>query len=160
MKGEQKKIYSIGQIKKMVARAKKAGQTVVTTNGCFDILHIGHVRYLNYAREHGDMLIVGVNSDSSVRSNKGAARPIVPERERAEVVAALRSVDAVFIFSDKTPEKWLRVLKPHIHVKGADRTLSEILEKKVVESGGGKIVRAPYQKSHSTTHLISKIRAH
>ena len=157
MKAGATNVRPFGVIQKMVRSAKAAGKKVVTTNGCFDILHVGHVRYLERAKSLGDLLIVGVNSDSSVRTNKGPSRPIVPERERAEVIASLKSVDAVFIFNDATPVGWLKELKPHIHVKGADRGLGEIIEKKTVEEGGGRIVRAPYVKDRSTTNIVRRI---
>lgn len=158
MKASPGNVRPLGEVARMVKNAKAAGKKVVTTNGCFDILHIGHVRYLDRARKLGDMLVVGVNSDSSVRALKGAGRPIQPARERAEVVAALRSVDAVFIFSETTPVKWLTILKPHIHVKGGDRTMREIVEKEVVEKSGGTIVIVPLTKGRSSSRLIKKIR--
>src|SRR3989344_3920396 len=109
-------------------------------------------------RGQGDLLIVGINSDGSVRRNKGPGRPLTPARERAEIVAALRSVDAVFMYDELTPIAWIKLLKPHIHVKGADRTMDQIVEKEAVESAGGKVVRAPYLKNKSTTGIIAKIR--
>jgi len=157
MKAGATNVRPFGAIQKMVRSAKAAGKKVVTTNGCFDILHVGHVRYLERAKSLGDLLIVGVNSDRSVRTNKGPSRPIVPERERTEVIASLKAVDAVFIFNDATPVEWLRKLKPHIHVKGADRSIGEIIEKKTVEEGGGRIVRAPYVKDRSTTNIVQRI---
>ena len=131
---------------------------MVTTNGSFDILHTGHVSNLIFAKKQGDVLIVGVNSDSSVRRNKGVGRPFTPARERAEIIASLKPVDAVFIYEELTPVKWIKILKPHVHVKGADRTMAEIVEKEAVESVGGKVVRAPYLKNKSTTGIIAKIR--
>lgn len=142
-----------------VKREKKKGKKIVTTNGCFDILHIGHIRSLTEAKALGDVLVVGVNSDASVRAFKGRNRPIVPERERAEIVAMLKPVDAVFIFGEEDPRKWLAKLKPNIHVKGGDRNMNEIIEKDVVESGGGKIVLLPLKKGRSTTNIIEKIRS-
>lgn len=151
-------VLSFATIRRFVTEAKTAGRRVVTTNGSFDILHIGHVRNLAFAKRQGDALIVGVNSDASVRSYKGFGRPITPALERAEIVAALKYVDAVFIFNDATPVKWLKILRPHVHVKGADRTMDQIPEQTVVESGGGVVVRAPYLKNKSTTGIIKKIR--
>lgn len=142
-----------------IARAAKArGAKVVTTNGCFDLLHIGHVRYLKWAKRQGDILIVGVNSDASVRRLKGPSRPMTPEKERAEILAALRAVDAVFIFKETTPERWLKKLKPNVHVKGGDRAMEEIVEKRVVEDGGGRVILAPHTKSRSTTRLLKRFK--
>jgi len=142
-----------------VQRAKKRGLTIVTSNGCFDILHIGHLRNLEYAKRHGDILIVGINSDNSVKRIKGPQRPIVPSEERAAMLAALKPVDAVFIYNEDTPEKWLAKLAPNVHVKGADRREREIPEKKIVLEGGGRLVLAPITKSRSTSALISRIRS-
>ncbi len=151
------RVLPFRQIVKMVREAKAAGKRVVTSNGTFDIVHIGHVRNLAYAKKHGDMLIVGINSDSSVRRNKGPGRPINTARERAEVVAAMRSVDAVFIYNDLTPIPRLKVLRSHVHVKGADRSRGQLVERQAVESFGGKIVRVPYLKNKSTTGIIEQI---
>ena len=141
-----------------VKREKKRGKKIVTTNGCFDILHVGHIRSLTVAKELGDILVVGINSDASVRALKGNDRPIVPEEERAEVIAALEPVDAVFIFGEPDPRPWLAKLKPHVHAKGSDRSMNEIIEKNVVEAGGGKVVLLPLRKGRSTTDIIKKIK--
>jgi rfaE bifunctional protein nucleotidyltransferase chain/domain len=130
----------------------------VTTNGCFDILHVGHIQSLTAAKALGDVLVVGINSDASVRALKGKNRPVVPERERAEIIASLKPVDAVFVFGEADPRKWLAVLKPDVHAKGSDRTMEEIIEKDVVERGGGKIVRLSLKKGRSTTNIIEKIK--
>ena len=151
-------VRTFESVDRMVINAKAAGRKIVTTNGCFDILHVGHVRYLEGARRLGDMLVVGVNSDASVRKIKGAGRPIVPEKDRAEVVASLKSVDAVFIFNGATPTRWLKILKPYIHVKGADRTIDQIVERRAVEQGGGTVILAPCVKNISTTNIIERIR--
>lgn len=148
---------TLSKVQALVKKAKAKGLKVVTTNGCFDILHVGHVRYLSFAKKLGDLLIVGVNSDASVRKLKGIGRPICPEHERAEVVASLASVDAVFIFDDTTPMRWLKTLKPHVHVKGADRSMREIVERKTVQSYGGRIVLAPYHKDRSTSAVIRTV---
>ncbi|MDO8552925.1 MAG: adenylyltransferase/cytidyltransferase family protein [bacterium] len=158
-KGAYSKVLSFAEILKITRMAKKSGLTIVSTNGCFDILHIGHVLNLKTAKSYGDMLIVGVNSDNSVRRNKGNSRPIIPERERAEVVASLKSVDAVFIFDETTPDAWIKKLKPNVHAKGQDRTAGQIVEKKVVEAGGGRLVLIPLIKGHSTTAIIARMRA-
>lgn len=152
------KLKTLGAVAALVKKEKKRGKKIVTTNGCFDILHIGHIRSLQAAKALGDVLVVGVNSDASVRSLKGKERPIIPERERAEVIATLDPVDAVFIFREQTPRRWLAMLKPHIHVKGSDRSMNEIIEKDIVEAGGGKIILFPLQKGRSTTKIIEKIR--
>ncbi|MBI4093543.1 adenylyltransferase/cytidyltransferase family protein [Candidatus Kaiserbacteria bacterium] len=136
------------------------GRTIVTTNGCFDLLHVGHLRYLEWAKRQGDILIVGINSDASVRGNKGPSRPINPARERAEIVAALRAVDATFIFNESTPTRWLAKVKPDVHVKGADRSMREIVERHVVKRGGGKVTLAPYVKDRSTTNIIRRVKEH
>ena len=137
---------------------RSAGRTIVTTNGCFDILHVGHLRYLAWAKRQGDILVVGINSDTSVRRNKGPSRPINPARERAEIVAALRTVDATFIFDEPTPIAWLAKIKPDVHVKGGDRSIREIVEKSVVERHGGRILIAPHVKGRSTTALLQRIK--
>ena len=124
----------------------------------FDILHVGHIRSLAAAKKLGDILVVGINSDASVRALKGNDRPIVPEQERAEVIAALEPVDAVFIFGEPDPRPWLAKLKPHVHAKGSDRSMNEIIEKDVVEAGGGKVILLPLRKGMSTTDIIKKIK--
>lgn len=151
------KIKTIAAIVKIAEAAKHQGKVVVTTNGCFDLLHIGHVRNLEKAKSLGDLLIVGVNSDKSVRKNKGSSRPIVPEKERAEVLAGLKAVDYVFIFNEQTPIPWLKKLKPNIHVKGRDRTPKGIIERGVVEKNNGHIVLVTYIKGKSTTNIIKKV---
>ena len=158
MKEAAKKVKQFAEVKKLVSTAKKRGFTVVTTNGCFDLLHVGHTRYLRYARTLGDVLVVGVNSDQSVRRNKGAGRPIIPERERAELIASLEAVDYVFIFDDTTPHRFLRALIPAVHVKGGDRKLSDVVERDIVEEIGTRLVLAPYERNRSTTRLVGKIK--
>ncbi len=153
------KIKTIKEAAEIARSAKKRGMKVVTTNGCFDILHIGHIRNLEKARNLGDVLIVGVNADKSVKENKGKNRPIVPEKERAEVIAALKSVDYVFIFKDKTPNDWLKKIKPNIHVKGADRKLNQIVELETLKEIGAKLVRVPLVKGRSTSAMIARIRS-
>ena len=151
----------IGKLEDVVAfarREKKKGKKIVTTNGCFDLLHIGHIHSLRAAKKQGDILIVGINSDSSVRKIKGKLRPIVPERERAEIIAELKSVDAVIIFKESDPRKWLVKIKPDIHVKGNDRAIEDIIEKDVIERGGGRVVLLSLKKDRSTTNIINKIQ--
>ena len=150
-------IRSIPQITKLARQLRRQGKRIVTTNGCFDILHVGHVRNLEQAKALGDVLIVGVNSDKSVRSFKGHMRPIIPARERAEIVAALACVDHVLIFRERSPNRWLAAVRPHVHVKGGDRPMSEILERDVIRAGGGKIVFLPIIPGRSTTNIIGRI---
>ncbi|HEY5220736.1 MAG TPA: adenylyltransferase/cytidyltransferase family protein [Candidatus Paceibacterota bacterium] len=159
MKQSCTKIKSISEIAAIAKRAKRTGKTVVTTNGAFDLLHIGHVRNLQMAKSAGDILIVGVNSDRSVRTRKDKTRPIVPEVERAEVIAALEAVDYVFIFSTPDPIPWLEKIRPNVHAKGADRTIDQIVELSAVKKHGGKILRVPYIKGHSTSNIIKKIKS-
>lgn len=134
------------------------GRKVVFTNGVFDLLHVGHVRYLRYARSLGDVLIVGINSDRSVRGNKGSGRPIVNELERAELVAALECVNAVTIFDEPTPLALITAIQPDVLVKGADWAEDAIVGRDVVEARGGRVVRVAIEAGHSTTGIIDKVR--
>lgn len=144
-------------ILRLVKKAKAAGKIIVTTNGCFDIIHVGHIKYLEKAKSLGDILVVGINSDFSVRLNKGNTRPIVPEKERAEIIASLKAVDYVFIFNQKTPHSWLEKIRPHIHAKGSEYAPNQIPERAVVEKYKGRVVRVPQIKCKSTTNLIQKV---
>ena len=132
------KIYNLSELASILQQAKTEGGVVVTTNGCFDVLHLGHLRYLQAARQLGDLLVVAVNSDSSVRHLKGENRPLVPEAERAEMLAGLECVDYVVIFRELTPIDLLAELKPNIHVKGGDYKLEQLIERDVVEANGGE----------------------
>ena len=143
----------------LIARLRAAGKTVVVTNGVFDLLHPGHLRYLQHARRLGDALIVGIDSDRSVRMIKGSDRPITPERERAEVVAALACVDAVVIFDEETPQKVIATLQPDVLVKGADWAEDAIVGRDIVEARGGKVVRVAIEPGYSTTGIIDRIRS-
>jgi D-beta-D-heptose 7-phosphate kinase/D-beta-D-heptose 1-phosphate adenosyltransferase len=144
----------------VVARARGLGQTIVFTNGVFDVLHPGHVRYLRDARALGDLLIVGVNSDRSTRAlDKAPDRPINPEHERAEVLAALASVDAVVVFDEDTPHAIISALQPDVLVKGADWGENAIVGRDVVEARGGKVVRIELAKGYSTTAILDRIRS-
>jgi rfaE bifunctional protein nucleotidyltransferase chain/domain len=134
------------------------GQRVVFTNGVFDLLHPGHTRYLRQARALGDALIVGINSDRSVRANKGPERPITPEVERAELIAALADVDAAVVFDEDSPHAIISAILPDVLVKGADWAENAIVGREVVEGRGGRVVRMPVEKGYSTTALIEKIR--
>ena len=155
------KVLRRSELRKAVDGAKAAGKHVVFTNGCFDILHIGHVRYLQDARACGDMLVVGVNSDDSVRKLKGPERPVVPEFERIEILAALECVDYVTIFAEDTPVELILAIKPDIHVKGGDYRPEDLPEADAVRSVGGRIQIVPYTSTdtqgRSTSSLIGKI---
>ena len=141
------------------AAIRASGKKLIVTNGCFDILHLGHVSYLESARNLGDLLLVGVNGDDSARQLKGAGRPVNSEADRAATVAALASVDGVCVFADKSAKKFLFLAEPDIYVKGGDYTLDTLNqeERHVVESGGGKIVIFPLVPGRSTTALLEKI---
>jgi D-beta-D-heptose 7-phosphate kinase/D-beta-D-heptose 1-phosphate adenosyltransferase len=141
-----------------VERLRADRKLVVFTNGVFDLLHPGHLRYLQHARRLGDALIVGVNSDRSVKAIKGENRPIVPEGERAEILAALACVDVVVLFDEETPRALIALLGPDVLVKGADWSEEAIPGRDVVEARGGRVVRAPYESGHSTTEIIARIR--
>ena len=152
-----KKIVTLKQLIPIVYKIKKQNKKIVTTNGVFDILHLGHVKYLEDAKKLGDVLIIGVNTDFSVKKIKGEKRPINDEKSRVGVLAALESVDYVFLFNEKDPTSWLLKIKPDIHVKAGDYKPSQIIEKEVVEKNGGKIVIAKIESGYSTTNLINKI---
>ena len=154
----KRKIYSRNQLAEILRREKERGRVIVTTNGCFDLLHVGHLRYLQAARELGDLLVVGLNSDTSVRVIKGENRPLVPENERAEMLAGLGCVDYVTIFSELEPSPLLSQLKPDIHVKGGDYTIEQLPEREVVEAHGGKVIVGLNVPGKSTTDLIQVIR--
>ncbi len=142
-----------------VQALKRAGKTIVFTNGCFDLLHIGHIRYLKSAKAEGDVLLVGLNSDRSVRQIKGPARPIVSENERAEILASLACVDFVTFFDEPDPLATIQVLMPDVLVKGADWEKDAIVGKDVVEANGGRVVRIPVTEGASTSRIIEKILA-
>src|ERR1700737_4830071 len=139
-------------------RGKRNGRCVVFTNGCFDLLHPGHIRSLEHARSLGDVLIVGLNSDASVRQLKGEGRPVIAERERAEILAALESVDAVVIFDDLTPREVIAGLLPDVLVKGGDWPGDQIVGREEVEAAGGRVISIPVVPGYSTTEILKKIR--
>ena len=141
-----------------IAELKKEGRKIVFTNGCFDLLHIGHITYLNEARELGDILVVGINSDSSVHTLKGEQRPIIPEQERSHLLAALECVDYVILFDEDTPLNLIKDIRPDILVKGADYTKEEVVGHDVVESYGGSVVLFPLVENMSTSSLINRIK--
>lgn len=141
-----------------VERERAAGRRIVFTNGVFDILHPGHIRYLQAARSLGDVLIVGLNGDDSVRRNKGPDRPINSEHERAELVASLGCVDAVVIFHEDIPDQIIRLVQPDILVKGADWAADQIVGRDTVEARGGSVVRVPVEEGFSTTAIVARIK--
>lgn len=149
---------TIEQALAVVERLRAAGKTIVFTNGVFDLLHPGHLRYLQQARAFGDALIVGVNSDRSTRANKGPGRPIIPEAERAEVLAALACVDGVVVFDEDTPHELISAIQPDVLVKGADWAENAVVGRAVVEARGGRVVRVPIEPGYSTTKIIEKVK--
>ena len=151
------KVYTRQQLIQILKRERAWQKVVVTTNGCFDLLHVGHLRYLQAARELGDLLVVGVNSDTSVKQLKGKNRPLVPEMERAEMLAGLTCVDYVVIFPELDPISLLSALQPDVHVKGGDYTLEQVTERQVVEGNGGQVVVGLNIPGKSTTHVIQTI---
>ena len=158
-KPARRKIVTPHALTAAVRAAQRRGRRVVFTNGCFDLLHVGHVRYLEQARRLGDLLVVAVNTDRSVRRIKGPYRPIVPQAQRAEVVSALGCVDYVVLFSTPTPQPLIATVRPDILVKGADWSVNQIAGKTEVEASGGKVRTIPLTKGSSTTRLIEKISA-
>ena len=152
------KLKSFDEIAAIAADARQTGKTVVFTNGVFDLLHPGHVRYLKAARSLGDALIVGLNADASVRRNKGPSRPLNPERERAELLAALACVDTVVIFDEDTPAEIIRALQPDILVKGADWPADQIVGRDTVEARGGRVVLVPVEQGYSTTSIVERVK--
>ncbi|MEK7181316.1 MAG: adenylyltransferase/cytidyltransferase family protein [Patescibacteria group bacterium] len=159
MSPSRRKIKSFAKIERIVRSAKRAGKVIVTTNGCFDVIHTGHIATLEWAKNKGDILIVGIDSDVSVRANKGPRRPIIPAKERAFVLASLSSVDYVFIFNGKSPIPWIKKIKPMIHVKGegSEKDPRFPSEAKVIKDRGGKVAFAPKIRGKSTTDIIGTI---
>ena len=140
-----------------ITTEKSGGSRIVLANGCFDILHAGHVRYLEGARALGDLLVVGINSDEQVARLKGAGRPVLPERERAELVASLQAVDLVTIFAEPTVTELLLAIKPDVHAKGTDYTEETVPERDVVRSYGGRVAIVGDPKNHSTSEILKKV---
>lgn len=155
----REKIVAWNDLPQWRAKMRQSGKRLVVTNGCFDLLHLGHVTYLEAARNQGDALLVGVNGDQGVRELKGPDRPINEESDRAAVLAALASVDGVCIFAEKTATRFLTVAEPDIYVKGGDYTIDTLNqeERRLVESAGGRIVIIPFVPGKSTTSLLKKI---
>ncbi len=152
------KLKTSDELMKIVEGLKKEGKRIVFTNGCFDLLHLGHIRYLKEAKRVGNILIVGLNSDNSVRSLKGKDRPLVREKDRAEILSALESVDYIVIFNESTPKNLIDRIIPHILVKGGDWKREEVVGGDIVEAHGGEVVIIPEVKGYSTSALIKKIQ--
>jgi rfaE bifunctional protein nucleotidyltransferase chain/domain len=152
-----KKIVSLEELQIISAELKQLRKIIVLANGCFDLLHVGHVRYLEGAKQMGDVLIVGLNNDSSVRTLKGPGRPVMPDHERAEILAAFSCVDYVVIFDDLTAENVLSHLQPDVHCKGTDYTTETVPEREVVRAYGGRVAIVGDPKSHSTRDLIRSL---
>lgn len=151
-------VVSKSDIQKICDDLRKEKKKIVFTNGCFDIIHIGHIKYLSEAKKLGDVLVVGLNSDDSVRRLKGTARPINPQNERAEVLDSLKPVDIVVIFEEDTPLELIKLVRPDVLVKGGDYTPDKIVGSDFVVSYGGKVEIIPYVEGKSTSNLIEKIR--
>jgi rfaE bifunctional protein nucleotidyltransferase chain/domain len=153
------KVVERAQLPELGRTLRAEGQRIVFTNGCFDLLHVGHLRYLQQARAQGDLLVVGLNSDLGVRRLKGPTRPIVPEDERAELLAGLACVDYVTLFDEPLPNETIRALRPDIHVKGGDYRVEDLPEAAIVREGGGEVVIMPLVEGRSTTDIVKKILA-
>ena len=159
MRAARSKIGTLDEIRERVREARGAGRTVALANGCFDVLHVGHVRYLAAARAEADVLVVGVNADASVRRLKGPGRPLTPEADRAVMVAALESVDHVVVFPEDDVGALLLALRPDVHCKGTDYTADTVPEREVVRSYGGRVAIVGDPKDHDTRRLIERVRS-
>ena len=153
----QNKLKELGELKETLEQLRNEGQRIVFTNGCFDILHAGHVRYLNAARQQGDLLVVGLNSDASVQLIKGSRRPLVSQQQRAEVLAGLWCVEFIVIFDQPDPLKVIQTLRPSVLVKGEDWPDDQIVGSDVVKADGGRVVRIPMVPDISTSRIIERI---
>jgi len=151
------KIINRDRVSQIIDDLRRKGKKIVFTNGCFDLLHIGHIRYLQQAREEGDLLVLGLNSDRSVRDLKGETRPLLPQEERAEMMAALSMVDYIVIFDERTPLDLIKEIRPDILVKGGDWRKEDIVGGKEVIAGGGKVVVVPEIPGRSTSNLVNEI---
>ena len=156
----EQKIKSFEEIVRLRGKLRQSGKRVVFTNGCFDILHVGHIKLLHAAAAYGDRLIIGLNSDSSVKRLKGESRPVVPENERAALLASIRGVDLVVLFDEETPLELIRRLVPDVLVKGGDYRPETVVGRDVVEQAGGEVVIVPLLDGVSTTKMIDRIRTH
>lgn len=158
MHSDKPKVFnSVEEASQHIKPIREKGKTLVTTNGCFDLVHAGHIQYLFDAAAYGDILIVGINADSTVKKLKGAQRPIQKDADRALLIASLKVVDCTFIFKEYDPRAFLEILKPDIHIKGGDYTPEELPERSIVEKHGGKIVIVPFAPGYSTSSIIKKI---
>ena len=153
-----KKVYELAKLPNLIEKLKEDNKKIVFANGCFDVLHVGHIRYLEEAKSLGDILIVGINNDESELQLKGQGRPIMQEEDRLEIVSALECVNYVVLFSELTVENLLRIIKPAIHAKGTDYTVETVPERDIVLSYGGRIAITGDKKDHSTTDIIKKIQ--
>jgi len=153
------RIVTDTELKTLVDSDRQAGRTIAFANGCFDVLHVGHVRYLEGARREADRLVVAVNDDGSVAGLKGPGRPILPAPARAELVAALRAVDYVVLFGEPTVERLLRLITPDVHCKGTDYTVDTVPEREVVRSYGGRVAIVGDPKDHSTRELLARLES-
>ncbi len=155
------KVLTLAQSARWATAVRRRGKRLVATNGCFDLLHYGHVQYLHRARQFGDLLVIGLNSDRSVRQLKGPTRPLVPERERAALLAALRCVDAVVIFPQKRANRFLAAIKPHVYVKGGDYRVATLdpQEHALLDRFGTRIKILPFIRGLSTTGLLKKLKS-
>jgi rfaE bifunctional protein nucleotidyltransferase chain/domain len=157
MTSEHSRVVNRAELINIVQMSRSQGLKIVLANGCFDVLHVGHVRYLSAAKALGDLLIVGINSDEQTRRLKGADRPLVPQEQRAEIIAALEPVDFVTVFDEPTVERLLLELKPDIHAKGSDYTEETVPERDVVRSYGGRVAIAGDPKNHSSSEMIKNV---
>ncbi len=146
------------EIKEICEREREKGKVIVFTNGCFDILHPGHIRLLKFAKSKGDILVVGINTDNSVRKNKGEGRPIFPLKERVEILSSISYIDYIVPFGSLTPLNLIKLVKPKFIVKGGDYTPEQVVGKKEVERWGGEVIIFPYVENYSTTEIIGKIK--
>ena len=152
------KLKSVGELTTITARAARDGKTVVFTNGCFDLLHPGHIHTLRQAKAHGDLLIVALNSDQSVKAIKGPNRPVMSEADRVELIAAMEMVDYVVVYDEPDPYKLIAAIKPNVLAKGGDWSADKIVGADIVEQNGGRVAVIPYLKGFSTTEIIERIR--
>lgn len=150
--------HKVVTLEQLLGHLQNSDKRVVSTNGCFDLLHVGHLRTLQWARDQGDLLIVAINSDASVRKLKGPSRPLTPQEERAELLAGLACVDYVIVFSEDTPIELLQQIRPDIHVKGGDYRPEQLPETAVIEAYGGKVLVTPLIEGRSTSNLEKKLR--
>jgi rfaE bifunctional protein nucleotidyltransferase chain/domain len=157
MLSSDRKIKKIEELEDIIDIHKKQGKLIVFTNGCFEILHPGHIKLLEEAKNYGDILVVGINSDESVKRIKGEKKLIFDEKSRVKIISALECVDYVTLFNENTPENLIKIIKPHIHVKGGDYKEEDLPEAKIVKEYGGKIIILPLLEGFSTTQIIQKI---